>query len=293
MDEKEELLYKLAMRLTTFFSDPNVENPQLLVGSLPDPLPIHIPMPKGTRVIGTLVRGSRSLDIILEVPLTNTEVRNFYAQELKEEGWEPPEGMPDMGMRHGGFAPGFARMGMGSYEFYTHNSGVNLNVQIANEAQGQSDVRLTLNKNENTRATRMRRQRMQQRHDTFSMLPTLQPPEGAFQHGGGGSSGGNGEVHTSAVLILQDALSITDIIDHYAKQLVNANWAQTDAEVATHSAWSAWEFRDEFDEQWQAMFSLVKLPGEGIRYQLNLRAELKGTELDNVRSWGYITRRDR
>lgn len=33
------------------------------------------------------------MDIIWEVPLTNTDVRNFYARELKEEGWEPPEGI--------------------------------------------------------------------------------------------------------------------------------------------------------------------------------------------------------
>jgi hypothetical protein len=279
MSETEELLSKLAIRLVTFFGDPNVENPQLLVGNLPKQLPVHVPMPEGSHVLGTLVRGPRSLHIVLEVPLSMSETRDFYARELKAQGWESPEGMPGMGMRHGGgFASGFAHIG--SVQVYIHSSGVSLNVQIAGEGQGLSDVRLLLSKDAHMRAVRMRQQRMAG-PDIFSILPLLQPPDGARQMAGGSGSGGN-EVHTHAVLILKDACPITEVVRHYAEQLVKANWTQIDAEVAVRSAWSAWTFIDEFDEQWHAAFSLFNLPGEQIRYHLNLRAELKDVQSFNL-----------
>ena len=55
--ERETLLRDLVIRLSAFAGDPRVGNPQLLVGELPQSLPVEIPLPERSRVVGTLIRG--------------------------------------------------------------------------------------------------------------------------------------------------------------------------------------------------------------------------------------------
>ena len=51
--QNEELLRELALRLATFPGDPRVMNPQLFVGELPQHLPVEIPLPENSHVLGS------------------------------------------------------------------------------------------------------------------------------------------------------------------------------------------------------------------------------------------------
>jgi hypothetical protein len=267
----EDLLYKLALRLSTFPGASRVDQPKLLVEKLPEALPVHIPFPQGSHVLGSLIRDAQSLQILLDVPLTAPEVSDFYQHELTTNGWSSPEDADGMGPRGGFLHSGIHGMHNIRYSAYEHDSGWSLNVQIAGEEQGLTDVRLQINRNNRSMNSRRRR-----RHhdDMFSILPSLVPPEGASQQGGG-SSGGDDRVSTTATLELQKAWDVTDLTRHYTEQLRQASWTPIAAEQTEHAAWSTWTFRDKEGEEWLAAFYLFQLAGENIRYQLTLLADWK------------------
>jgi hypothetical protein len=55
-ESREALLEVLALRLTTSPFDPERQNPQLFVGRLPENLPFDVPLPAGSRVIGSIAQ---------------------------------------------------------------------------------------------------------------------------------------------------------------------------------------------------------------------------------------------
>jgi hypothetical protein len=77
---REDLLRELALRLSTYPGDPRNDDPQLLVGQLPDNLAIPVPMPENSRLIGTLIRGPENIDVILDSALSPAAVMSFYKE---------------------------------------------------------------------------------------------------------------------------------------------------------------------------------------------------------------------
>lgn len=74
---------------------------RILIGSLPDDLPIDLPLPEGARVVATVMESSAFTLVILDALQTPDEVEAFYAQSLADLGWQPaPEHQPG-----GGFVP--------------------------------------------------------------------------------------------------------------------------------------------------------------------------------------------
>jgi hypothetical protein len=57
----ESDLLEFALRLATYPNDPSTQNAQLLPGKLPDHLPVDVPFPEGSRVIGSLIRNPESI----------------------------------------------------------------------------------------------------------------------------------------------------------------------------------------------------------------------------------------
>lgn len=270
MDEK--LLYKLALRLATFPGDPGMDNPQLIVGSVPQSLPFSIPFPTNSKVLGSVIRGPRSLQILLDVPMSRDEVNDFYERELQAAGWHLPEN--DARNRWGGFV----HKGFSTVDFlnYTHDSGAEITIQISDGESGITDLRLTLKQDEGSQGTQARSHRMHRPY-IQEVLPPLIPPRHSAQQSTGGSSGGD-SASSSATLQLKESWEIARLTKHYIDQLVQAGWTQIGGEQTEHTAWSAWKFRSKSDEEWQAAFYLFQLPSEQIQYHLSLSAELKKTE---------------
>jgi hypothetical protein len=273
-NEREELLRKLALRLAIYPSDPSVSNPQLLVGQLPENLPVALPIPPNSRVLGSLIRGPQSLQVLLDVPLSEEEIRNFYQTELTAAGWEVPE-MP-RGFHEGGFVHS-----MPIYiTFWRGTRGPELRVQVFRGELSYTDVRLHLDAVKRSPAWHMRARH----HDIYAVLPLLYPPSGAQQHGGGGG-GNNEDVHTSATVELREAMNTADLVVHYTKQLEQAGWTLTGSETSQQSAWSAWSFRDKDNEPWQAAFFVMKLPGQRRRYEVYLHAIWDGAQSQSSPGW--------
>src|SRR3954451_5963598 len=144
-------LRELAERLATAFPlDPawttlpaSAETVQLLPGELPTGLPLALPLPTGSRLLGSAVRGADgrlgSIAVVLDLPGTLDRLRAYYERELPPLGWSPaPSGVPLPG---GGPAmPG----GPSSDTYCNPRNGLTLALDIVPRESAASDVRVTL-----------------------------------------------------------------------------------------------------------------------------------------------------
>jgi hypothetical protein len=96
----DERLRELATRLLTprAFSVEDLasyQTPQLIVGGLPDGLPLDLPMPDDATLLGSMTQRSKweGVTVLLDVSLPKEKVTEFYTQELGKQGfsgWERP-----------------------------------------------------------------------------------------------------------------------------------------------------------------------------------------------------------
>lgn len=267
----EEKLRRLALRLLATPVGLQLEKPDLLVESLPEKLPVDIPLPEQHTLLGTLVRGPKSLEIVLDVPLTAKEVRDFYAQTLLAHGWSTPE---NEGLQRGGFIHSFHNAN--NFTSYIQEPDWRLNLQLSATINGITNTRLSLQQED----PRSRRQRTRIGRDIFAIFPPLFPPEGAMQQGRGGSGGGD-SAHTSATLDFQEARAIADLYAHYTSQLKEAGWASLKSEHTEHAAWSTWQFQDKDNEEWLGAFYIFTISEERPRYYVSIYANLKDAPQPN------------
>ncbi|HEY7350533.1 MAG TPA: hypothetical protein VH599_19650 [Ktedonobacterales bacterium] len=271
-ENREALLQELALRLTTSPFDPRTQNPQLFVGRLPENLPFELPIPEGSRIIGSLARSATHIDIVLDVPLLPEQTLAFYKEQLQAAGWAEPEqpmGIP----QHGGFVHSHMLALSHSALFCKGPHGPALHITAMTEQTGATGVRLDLNLDEREspcgHAARMRRERMH-RPGMEQLIPPLAPPAGARQMGGGGG-GGSDSWYSSATL--EADADLATLAAHYATQLEQGGWTRTDAGQHGPVAWHAWTFQDEDQEPWHGFFFMHQSPGKPHDYVLYLRIE--------------------
>lgn len=233
---------------------------RVVVGKLPDVLPVAIPLPDGARVLGSLVHGNRYATVVLDADQTAEQVLEFYRQRLRAEGWTVAE-QPGM---HGGFAHSMFQPPL---TFCRGSHGPSLAVQATAIEGGPADVRLNLNNDPRSSPCGANARR---HHDIFSLIPTLTPPLGSEQSALGGS-GGDGSSLTNATL--HTSLDLAAIVAHYSDQLTASGWTQRDAGQEGLTAWSAWTFRDEDGEEWRGLFYALRRPGLADQYLLCVRVE--------------------
>lgn len=272
-ESREALLEALALRLTISPFDPRTQNPQLLVGQLPDNLPFELPIPEGSRVVGSLARSPEHIDLLLDVPLPPEQALAFYKERLQAAGWselEQPMGMP----QRGGFVHSSILAQHLNVYFCKGPRGPSLHFSALREQAGFTDVRLDLNLDEREspcgQAARMRKQRMH-RPGFEELIPPLVPPAGARQRDG---SGGGGSDSWYSTATLEADVDLATLTAHYASQLAQGGWTRTDAGSAGPVVWHTWTFQDEDKEPWYGMFFMLKLPGKEREYFLYIRIEL-------------------
>ncbi|GCE26731.1 hypothetical protein KDA_22150 [Dictyobacter alpinus] len=261
----QDKLYTLALRLAFHSFMPDTKEPQLLVGSLPDPLPVPLPLLEASTIVGSVVNSPNLMQILLDVLRSPEEVRDFYQRELPVAGWSIPE---ELSGGQGGFTHGGRGSNYLNYNYHQWS----LNILMSLTSSNNTDVRLRLDKDKNAHRQRLMHRRVP---DLFSIFPVLTPPAGASQENGGGGSSNGVSVSTNATLKLQQEMGIDSVDNHYADQLRQAGWQKISDEQATHSAWSSWQFQDKDGEQWSAIFYLFQLAEQPLNYQLHLRADIK------------------
>lgn len=137
----EAALLTLALRLLERREQGTLtpEATQLLVGQLPPQLPVEIPLPEGSRILGSLIRSGKQIAIVLDTDCCPEKVLDFYRDRLQISGWKIPESY-----RLGSFEPVHAT----NYLLFCHGArGLALWVEAYRVQNTVTGVRLQLEMN--------------------------------------------------------------------------------------------------------------------------------------------------
>jgi hypothetical protein len=262
----EDALRELAMRLLSFHysllvAGQQVQEPQLLVGQLPPDLPVELPLPEGSRLLGSFVQENPL--IAIDTQLAGEDVVAFYRERLTAAGWIAQE--EHFGPPQGGFVH-ISRSEYTVAAFFTPDDRFTLTVMSAPTPGGRTAVQLTLQ----GEAAEFRPRLRPHRPDFMAVLPSIRGPKGAMQTPRG-SSGGPDSAETSAALETDFDLAAVSI--HYVDELERDGWRRLDAGTSGPVAWSVWSFVDTEGATWQAVLLILQRPGRHGKYALTLSAE--------------------
>lgn len=263
----EDALRELAVRLLTFhyslwLGGQQVQEPQLLVGQLPPDMPLELPLPEESRLLGSLAVENPM--IAIETQLAGEDVVAFYRARLTAAGWTVQE---HFGPMQGGFVQS-SRSDHSMATFFTPDDRFTLAVMTAPAPGGRTTVQLTLQ----GEAAEFRPRLRPHRPDFMAVLPPIHGPKGALQMPRG-SSGGPDSAESNAALEADFDLAAVAI--HYVDELERDGWRRLDAGTSGPVAWSTWSFVDTEGATWQALLLILQRPGRHGKYALTLSAELE------------------
>jgi len=258
----ESDLLELALRLATYPGDSRTQNAQLLPGQLPDQLPVDIPFPEGSRVLGSLIRNPESIDMLLDTHLSPEHVLTFYTERMQAAGWQTT----DIYRPHrGGFMSSGSRSRGGNEIFYQGLRDPALTVNAFPGRGNVTDVRLNLEMNSPFPPGPPPHLRGRPSRNNLSLLPGVDAPEGAIQGGGSAGSSPN-SAHSDATLVTHTDLST--LAAHYKTQLEQAGCVLTEEGQNGPLAWNTWTLKED-DEQWHGFFMILKVLDQ--EYYLTMR----------------------
>lgn len=294
-DALRRLLTRLATPLDTY--DGDAPPARVHVGRLPGDLPVEVPLPEGSTVLGSvergLPRGRRTVEILLDVAPPAERAREDYRRKLLNAGWDEDTSSPGRsGFNPRGLPLAFRaayrfprlrrRMGLDRQEipplFRLGSRGPKLTVLTQDHGDDPTDVRLRLILNHRDPWLH---------HDAaWNAIPTLyyppgtrdrpeienigvlwQPPD-ARELGGGGGREPDG---AHSYVILKTDLDLASLASYYSAQLEAAGWRRVDEGLDGPQAWSAWTFTHE-GAPWSGAFSALRLFGTEGRHLLQVYA---------------------
>ena len=240
---------KLALRLLTpqYPGAPGPEDVQLLVGELP--ADFALPLPDSTEVVGSIVRGGESTEVVLDSSQSAENILTYFAEELTKTGWDTFE-EPSYG---GGFVPSE----MPQNKTFCHDeNGLVMWMMALDLQNAPTDVRLNLNSDQGYSPCDQGDYGPPQ-GDPYSLMPSLIAPDGAEQISGGGGGGGPHNVSSSATL--KTEVSVAELAAHYMSQLEEQGWTSDGNGGDGPAKWSTWTFLDDEGSAWRGLFFTTQL----------------------------------
>ena len=221
----------------------------VLIGALPEGLPLELPVPQDSRVIGSTLRGPQTggTEVILDVDMAPDEVLTFYQEQLLQAGWEKAPQQP-----YGG---GFVSASWPTASFCLNQDEAQIFLSAFEISGGPTDVRVNIQSSVQYSACDP--QAYGPYDDGSGMIPELVSPEGTVVTSGGSSSG-DGMADTSAVL--QTELSPGELASQYADQLAEIGWTQVAQDAVPELAWSSWSRTVEEGQAWSGLLLVAANP---------------------------------
>lgn len=275
----DERLRALTLRLVAPYtgitdSAGAMQTPQLIVGGIPDNLPLSIPQPPKATLLGSL-RANNSTEetrIFFDVEDTSVSIIDFYIKALKTQGFSiwtpnPPYIMADPHLN-------------GIIFCRTETDPVE--VDVSTVTLENQPVQLQLNIQIDPRATPCLFPRTAY-PGPFSqtMMPALTLPKDAISGldltlnstGSSGASASTGEGNQS--IRFYTNLSVAEVAESYAKQLASAGWTKAAETNTDQVAWSRWTKTDQFDGEWAGVLLITAGPVEARERFMLFNIELK------------------
>ncbi|MFB8789788.1 MAG: hypothetical protein U7123_13255 [Potamolinea sp.] len=262
-DSNEELLQALALRLLgkEFPGDSKPESVQIIVGRLPDQLPVEIPLPENSRILGSYVNLQwQTIYIEFDTDLPVNSIFDFYRERLLSSGWHSPQNPRPMG----GFHP---NLSTNRALFCRSQRGPSLSIYASTLPHQLTQVSLGINSDPNNRSC-ANISSSRDLYEGYELIPSLTPPVNSKQFGQqSGSSGDNANSRT----MLETNLDLLSVTAHYQAQLRQVGWTCFEQGQGGSLAWSTWRFRAQEEESWYGLFFVFKMTETPLEYLLQLQ----------------------
>lgn len=249
----EELAFRLIQ--FDFFGSPELIQPELLPGKLPEEMPVDLPIPNGSRIVGSEIREDIEITVVMDVTMTPEEALDFYRDALIPQNWTETDIT--------GMERGFAG-GSGSTTFCKGARDPSVMVS-AYPLENGTDLRLEIVTDPNESPCSW------DTSDWLKPIPKLSPPKEAVISNQ--NNMGNYGLAVSAEI--KTELNSSALAAHYADQLTAANWTATSSEECGPTSWSTWSYKDEEGIEWNGFLIALDLAGSEDKRFVMMQASMK------------------
>ncbi len=225
---------------------------------LPEALPprFSIPLPPGTRVVGSVVIADEDdlpketqIVIILDVAMEPNEVEIFFQEELSQSGWLYSElALPVFVSSDG--EPAHSSV---FTPFCNEEDNLSMYLRVFPLQEQRSDVLLLLQEG----------MRAYCDWEGPPDLPALKVPRGStpvdWDSGGGGD-----QAYSNATLVTN--LPAPALEEHFRDQLAESGWAVVAQGAGGPTAWSTWRFVRSDGKPWVGLLLVVDMPDGTTSY---------------------------
>ncbi|MBW4541850.1 MAG: hypothetical protein KME43_22295 [Myxacorys chilensis ATA2-1-KO14] len=259
---EEKISQQLVLRILKCPSD-CLKNMKLLVGRLPEKLPVDLPLPSNAKVIATLVRSQEHTEVILDATQSPEQIRAFYKAQLQTSGWKSP-----LSYSHFNSEPGFvASDSTDNLPLYFCKSAQGPKLSISSgrgSANEPTDVRLYLDKDSDICQEPQAQQTTEPNEQL--PLPSLVAPS-SIQVSTATSIGGNGygeNFYASAHL--ESRLTAAAIQAAYEEQLTRSGWTKFSTHKDESILWSSWKLKGKQGQYLNALLTFTPNENKANQY---------------------------
>lgn len=226
------------------FGETELQKVQLLPGMLPEKMPLELPLPRGSKVFGSVLIGETEIGVVVDSPLSPEEVMAFYRQALASQNWTD--------MDASGMERGFMEWSTGSF-FCQESNDTSIAITAYPHENG-SDIRLDISTDPECSPCSFSGS-----DDWLKPIPKLVAPRNSTLSNQNFMSGCGNQVTVSADV--KTELNSSALAAHFADQLRAASWTSTSQEESGPAALSTWEFEDEEGLKWDGFLTVLEVPG--------------------------------
>lgn len=259
---------------------------EILPAQLPAGLPVEIPLPGGSRIVGSVLGGGglETVTVYGDALGAPEDVLAFYRERLEGDGWYEVDRDRQ---RPGGFNH-IDHSYQASAHFCRDERGPALFVEATRRDSATTTLRVLLYTDERNPVCLPH----ERRGPPPNPIPPLPPPSGArFVMGAGPATrawtdtagsepgrtrdlGGNlGPDSAHSSVELGTDLDLHDLATHYNRHLEAGGWSKGETGQSELTAWSRWTFRRERDEPWRGLLIVFQRPDVPQRYIVQVLAE--------------------
>jgi hypothetical protein len=245
--DEESLREFIRQWIVPVYPDGTTQDITVYIGSVPTEMPYDLPTPEEARLIGSITGNWVDYILMFETGLTPEAVHEFYAQALKDNGWQ------EAPMGAGG---GFTSQS-NLYKAYCYGEKeAFLNLETPSISAKSTGIRLNLDVSPDSYACNADPSPGAINQD---LIPPLEAPKGVFVQGSGaGSSDRDANISAN----LKGDLSPAEIADVYNDQLLAAGWNMESSRDAEGAAWSRWSFQDDEGTGWTGALMVIEVSAE-------------------------------
>ncbi|MBE9215599.1 hypothetical protein IQ247_23515 [Plectonema cf. radiosum LEGE 06105] len=233
---------------------------QLLIGKVPDNLPVEIPQPAQAEILGSIKRSEDYYEIALDIPQSATQVKSFYENQLTQKGWKQQE---DMSPKRA-FATSITQIDE-NLNYCKSEKGPALQLNLNQSEDTFTEVSISLNTNQSDSTCRYLIRGLP---FSFTKTPILKPPANTTVIPK--PIGGFSSEFSNSMATLESQLTLEQLHQHYMNQMQQAGWQKIADTKNIQTTLSMWSLKDKDNNNWQGIMTIKPIEGNQKQYLANL-----------------------